>query len=321
MGILNIVLKPLIGLVGALNGLLWGDLIVFGFGEIRIGLSLIVIILLPAGIYFTIKTRFLPFRLFPEMIRVVLEPKASTDKESISGVQALFIATASRVGMGNLAGVVAAISFGGPGAVFWMWIVALLGSASAFIESTLAQIYKEKDPIYGGYRGGPAYFMDRMEMVTLIKEEDIFVESEENDSDLKNKTGLHYTKGANFKILGILFALSGLICWAGISQIVANSVTQSFTNAFQIPPLYTSIVLVFLSAIVLFKKGGTVDVLNRVVPIMAGFYLMITLFIIFKNIGLIPNMFKDIVSQAFGIKQFAAGGFGAVLMNGVKRGL
>lgn len=321
MEVFDIIVKPLDSLVSALNGLLWGDLVVFNFGEVRIGLSIIVILLLPAGIYFTVRTRFLPFRLFPEMIKVVLEPKKSKNKDSISGVQALFIATASRVGMGNLAGVVAAISFGGAGAVFWMWIVALLGSASAFIESTLAQMYKEKDPIYGGYRGGPAYFMDRMEVITSVKENDLFIDDYEQTTDLKSKSGKRFRKGSNFKILGILFALSGLVCWAGISQIVANSVTQSFTNAFQIPPLYTSLVLVLLSGIVIFKKGGTVDVLNKIVPVMAGFYLIITLFILVKNFQYIPRMFEDIFSQALGIRQFAAGGFGAVLMNGVKRGL
>ena len=153
-------------MVLSLNGLLWGKLITVNVGETIVELSLLVVILIPVGIYFTLKTKFLPFRLFPEMIKCVLEPKSSDNKDSISGLQALFIATASRVGMGNLAGVVAAISFGGPGAIFWMWLAALIGASSAFIESTLAQIYKEKDPLYGGFRGGPAYFMDRMRIIT-----------------------------------------------------------------------------------------------------------------------------------------------------------
>lgn len=127
-------------LVSAVNGLLWGDLIILNIGGVQIGLSILVVILIPAGIYFTIRTKFLPFRMFPEMVKIALEPKKTEDKESISGLQALLIATASRVGMGNLAGVVAAISFGGAGAIFWMWIVAIVGSASAFIEATLAQL-------------------------------------------------------------------------------------------------------------------------------------------------------------------------------------
>lgn len=115
----------IIRLVGAVNDLLWGDLIILEFsgGDIQFGLSLLVLILIPAGLYFTFKTRFLPFRLFPEMIRVTLEKdETKKDENSISGVQALIVATATRVGMGNLAGVVAAISFGGAGAVFWMWL-------------------------------------------------------------------------------------------------------------------------------------------------------------------------------------------------------
>ena len=143
--------------------LLWGDLITIPLpGGSSISLSLLVLILIPSGIYFTIKTRFLPFRLFPEMLKVVMEKKNVTQKNSISGVQALIISTATRVGMGNLVGVVAAISAGGAGAVFWMWITALLGSSTAFIEATLAQLYKEKDPLYGGYRGGPAYYIHHL---------------------------------------------------------------------------------------------------------------------------------------------------------------
>lgn len=165
------ILQMIVKVITSLNELLWGDLFILEFsnGETRFGISLLVIILIPAGIYFTCKTRFLPFRLFPEMVRVTLEKKSSNEKGSISGLQALIIATATRVGMGNLAGVVAAISFGGAGAVFWMWLSALIGSSSAFIESTLAQIYKEKDPLYGGFRGGPAYFMDRMRIITKVK--------------------------------------------------------------------------------------------------------------------------------------------------------
>ena len=152
MVIVDRITQVFVKVVTSLNELLWGDLFILQFsnGETQFGISLLVLLLIPAGLYFTFKTRFLPFRLFPEMIRATLEKDSSKDKDTISGVQALIIATATRVGMGNLAGVVAAISFGGSGAVFWMWITALIGSSSAFIESTLAQIYKEKDPLYGG---------------------------------------------------------------------------------------------------------------------------------------------------------------------------
>ena len=241
-------------LVSAVNGLLWGDLIILNIGGVQIGLSILVVILIPAGIYFTIRTKFLPFRMFPEMVKIALEPKKTEDKESISGLQALLIATASRVGMGNLAGVVAAISFGGAGAIFWMWIVAIVGSASAFIEATLAQLYKEPDPLYGGYRGGPAYFMERMRLITISDSRDVYPDMYGNvkytSLDGKNK----YADGAKFRLLGVLFALSGLLCWGGISQVVANSVTQSFTNAFGIPAIYTTVILVIFSAVILFKR-------------------------------------------------------------------
>ena len=121
-----------------------------------------MLILIPAGLYFTVRARFLPFRLFPEMIKVTVENNKkieSEEREGISGVQALIVSTACRVGMGNLVGVVAAISAGGAGAVFWMWVIALVGSSTAFIEATLAQLYKEKDPLYGGYRGGLTYYI------------------------------------------------------------------------------------------------------------------------------------------------------------------
>lgn len=276
--------------------ILWGDLITIPLpGGSSVGLSLLVLILIPSGIYFTIRTKFLPFRLFPEMLKITTEKKASSEKNSISGVQALIISTATRVGMGNLVGVVAAISAGGAGAVFWMWITALLGSSTAFVEATLAQIYKEKDPLYGGYRGGPAYYMHHL----FIKK------------DSKRRRSL----------IAILFAVSGLICWCGISQVIGNSVSSAFTNAFRIPPIYTTVLLVIIAAVIVLRKNATVKVLDVVVPIMAGLYFLMTLFIIFTNISQIPAVFQQIFSEAFGLRQVVAGGFGAVLMNGAKRGL
>ena len=276
--------------------ILWGDLITIPLlGGSSVGLSLLVLILIPSGIYFTIRTKFLPFRLFPEMLKITTEKKASSEKNSISGVQALIISTATRVGMGNLVGVVAAISAGGAGAVFWMWITALLGSSTAFVEATLAQIYKEKDPLYGGYRGGPAYYIHHL----FIKK------------DSKRRRSL----------IAILFAVSGLICWCGISQVIGNSVSSAFTNAFRIPPIYTNVLLVIIAAVIVLRKNATVKVLDVVVPIMAGLYFLMTLFIIFTNISQIPAVFQQIFSEAFGLRQVVAGGFGAVLMNGAKRGL
>ena len=276
--------------------LLWGDLVTIPLPTGgSIGLSLLVLILIPSGIYFMIRTRFLPFRLFPEMLKITVEKKTSTTNNSISGLQALIISTATRVGMGNLVGVVAAISLGGAGAVFWMWITALLGSSTAFIEATLAQIYKEKDPLYGGYRGGPAYYIHHC----FLK---------------KGSARKH-------SIMAVLFAVSGLICWCGISQVIGNSVSSAFENAFKIPPIYTTIVLVLIAAVIVLRKNATVKVLDVIVPVMAGLYFVITLFIIIKNAGQLPSVFQRIFSEAFGIRQVAAGGFGAVIMNGAKRGL
>lgn len=325
MGFIDSLLSPLKTIVSALNGFLWGDIVLFNVGKTSIGLSLLVLMLIPTGLYYCYKTKMLSFRLFPEMIKIVLKSKISEDKEGISGLQALFIATASRVGMGNLAGVVAAVSFGGPGAIFWMWIAAIIGSNTAFVESTLAQIYKEKDPLYGGWRGGPAYFMNRMEVIVESRKKDPFERDLEIDSDIISKNEKKfYKKSSNFRICGVLFAISGLITWVGITQIISNSVSESFSNAFGIAPLYTSIGMTVLGAVVLFGKRGKdeiVEVLNKVVPIMATLYLILTIYILIKNIGAVSGMFAEIFQEAFGAKQMVAGGFGAVLMQGVKRGL
>ena len=197
MVILDTIRQLLMNIFNTVFFILWGDLITIPLpGGSSLGLSLLVLILIPSGIYFTIRTRFLPFRLFPEMLKITVENKSATQKDAISGMQALIVSTATRVGMGNLVGVVAAISAGGPGAVFWMWIIALLGSSTAFAEGTLAQLYKEPDPLYGGYRGGPAYYIQRF----FIKK------------DSKRKRS----------VIATLFALSGLLCWCGISQVIGG---------------------------------------------------------------------------------------------------
>lgn len=277
-------------------GLLWGDLFAIPLpGGGSIGISLLVLLLIPAGIYFTVRTKGLPVRLFPAMLEVAAEKK-NKDGSALSGFQTLIVSTATRVGMGNLVGVVAAVAAGGAGAVFWMWITALIGSATAFIEATLAQKHKREDPLYGGYHGGPAYYIHDF-------------------AEQKRKKKLKKS------IVAVLFAVSGLICWFGISQVIGNSVSDAFKTAFHIPPIVTAIVLVAISAVIVLRKKATVKVLDIIVPIMAVIYFAITIFIIFKNITLVPGVFGRIFSEAFGIRQIAAGGFGAVLMNGVKRGL
>ena len=259
MSFFNNLGQGIVSLIEAMYNLLWGDLISIPLpGGSSLGLSILVIILIPSGIYFTIRTRFLPFRLFPEMLRVTAENRSSSGHAgSISGVQALIVSTATRVGMGNLVGVVAAISAGGAGAVFWMWLIALLGYSTAFIEATMAQLYKEKDPLYGGYRGGPAYYLHQL---------------------FAGKKG-----PGKRSAIASLFALSGLICWCGISQVIGNSVSSAFRNAFHIPPLYTTVALVALAAIIVLRKHATVKVLDLMVPVMAALYFVITLYIIITN--------------------------------------
>ena len=282
----------IVQLIEATYNFLWGDLfqIPLPVGG-SIGISLLILFLVPAAVYFTIRTRFMQVRLVPDMVRALTKQKSG--ENGLSPFQTLIVSTATRVGMGNLVGVVAAIS---AGAVFWMWIMAVLGSATAFIEATLAQLYKEKDPLYGGYRGGPAYYIHR------------FFERKEG-------------RKKRYVLPAVLFAISGLICWCGISQVISNSVSESFNNAFNIPPLYTTIALVILAAVIVLRKNATVKVLDVLVPVMAVLYFVITLIIIGMNITALPGVFQRIFEEAFGIRQFAGGSFGAILMNGVKRGL
>ena len=291
------IMKIFMSIFKAVYGFLWGDLVTIPLpGGNSLGLSLMVLMLIPTGIYFTLRTRFMPVRLFPQMVRITLE-KQSGEGKGLSGLQSLMVSTATRVGMGNLVGVVAAVSAGGAGAVFWMWITALIGSATAYIEATLAQQHKEKDPLYGGWRGGPAYYIH-----------DFVVE----------KTG---GKKRRHTLMAVLFAISGLICWCGISQVISNSVSSAFESAFSVPPIVSTVILVAVSAVIVLRKNATVKVLDVVVPVMAGCYLLLTLAVILMNIGQLPAVFARIFAEAFGLRQMAAGGFGAVVMNGVKRGL
>ena len=291
-------------LIAFMYQLLWGDLFQIPLpGGGSVGISILVLLLIPTGIYFTFRTKFLPIRMMPEMLRIAMNREHrdgdgncdgnGKGSGSISGMQTLIVATATRVGMGNLIGVVAAVSAGGAGAVFWMWVTSLIGASTAFIEATLAQLHKEKDPLYGGYRGGPALYIQN------------FCKG----------------KGGKRSMVAILFALSGLLCWCGVSQVISNSVSSAFYNAFRIPPIVSTVILVAVAAVVVIKKNATVKVLDVIVPIMAAFYFVITLVVIGKNLNLLPAVFTRIVEEAFGIRQVVAGGFGAVLMNGVKRGL
>ena len=238
----------LIQLIEGVYRLLWGDLLTLHLGNVTLSLSFMVILLLTAGVFFTLRTRLLPVRLFRDMLAAVCE---KNDKGSgLSSFQTLVVSTATRVGMGNLVGVVAAVSVGGAGAVFWMWVTALLGASTSFVESTLAQKYKQPDPLYGGWRGGPAYYLHTL---------------------AERKRGRKLRRS----VAACLFAVSGLICWCGISQVVSNSVSEAFQNAFSIPPLVTTLVLTALAAVIVLRKEATVKSLDVMVPIMAGCYVVI----------------------------------------------
>lgn len=283
----------LVNLIESVYRLLWGDLFTIPLGG-GIGISFMVVLLFTAGIWFTCRTRLLPVRLFRDMIAAVCEKKQGRD--GLSSFQTLVISTATRVGMGNLVGVVAAVSAGGAGAVFWMWVAAILGASTSFIESTLAQKYRQPDPLYGGWRGGPAYYLHVL---------------------AERRRG----KKLKRSVVAALFAVSGLICWCGISQVISNSVSSAFENAFHIPPLTTTLVLTAIAAVIVLRKNATVKSLDVMVPIMAVCYFVITVGIVLFNLPKLPAVFGRIFAEAFGLRQAVAGGFGAVLMNGVKRGL
>lgn len=266
-------MKILDNLISGTNTILWS--------------YILIIMLIGLGLYFTFRTKFVQFRMIGEMFRLLGEG-AKDDKKGISSFQAFCISTASRVGTGNLAGVAIAIKTGGPGAVFWMWLIALIGSASAFVESTLAQIYKVKDG--DTFRGGPAYYMER---------------------------------ALNARWMGIIFAvLISLTFGLAFNSVQANTITSSFNQSFGISKPIIAIILTIITAIIIF--GGIkriAKVAELMVPVMAGAYILIALFIIVTNISEIPHVFKLIFENAFGIKEVAGGAFGAAMMNGIKRGL
>ena len=272
--------------------LLWGDLFYIPLpGGSQLGISLLVLILIPLGIFFTVYLGFVQFRRFPDMIHITLHGSKKRE-HALSGIEALMVSTATRVGMGNLVGVVAAISVGGAGSVFWMWVSAILGSATAFAEGVLAQKYKTEDKLYGGFKGGPAYYLDHI-----------------------------YRKGRRKSVLAVLFAISGLLCWGGISQVIGNSVSTSLYNAFSIKPMATAVILTLIAAFIVLRRDSSVKVLDFIVPLMSVLYFSVSLFIVIQNLGLLPMVFRRIFEEAFGIREVVGGGLGSVLMNGIKRGL
>ena len=250
----------------------------------------LIILLVGLGIWFTIKTGFVQLRCIKEMVRLLCtNVGASTEKNHISPFQAFCISTASRVGVGNIAGIAIAIIVGGPGAIFWMWVMALIGSATGFVESTLAQIYKVPRA-EGGYRGGPAYYI---------------------------KNALH-NKPMAILFMVLICSTYGLI----FNSVQANTITLSLQGAFGLDRTAVGIAVSIMTALVIF--GG----INRIakvsewmVPVMAGVYLLIALFIVVKNIALMPQVIYDIVTSAFSLNAAFGGGMGLAMMTGIKRGL
>lgn len=273
-------------LITTVNDAVWGYVLIFA--------------LVGCGLWFTIKTRFVQFRMVGEMFRLltdsavstveeqVKEQKAGVNSKHISSFQAFAVSVATRVGTGNLAGVASAIAIGGPGAVFWMWVIALMGSATAFVESTLAQLFKKKHK--DSFIGGPAYYIQQ---------------------------------GLKQRWMAITFAVL-ITCQFGLSNnsIQSNTICSAMQEAFGWNPLWVGCVIAAVSLFIVFGGIQRIAQVSAVlVPVMAISYVVLALVIIVMNIGLIPHVFRLIVLDAFGIEQIAGGGIGVTIMNGVKRGL
>ncbi len=248
-------------------------------------------LLLTAGLFFSISSKFVQIRWIPEMFRALTEKSETLDsgEKGISPFQAFAISAGSRVGTGNIAGVATAIVLGGPGAVFWMWIIAIIGAASAFIEATLAQVYKVPDK-EGGFRGGPAYYI---------------------------------TKGLNQRWLGVLFAILITITFAFVFNTVqSNTIAESLNKQYNVSPVITGIILAVITAIVIFGGVRSIATLSSfIVPIMAIIYIFMVLIILLLNFDQILPMISTIIKSAFGIDQAAGGAVGFAVLQGVKRGL
>jgi len=258
-----------------LNDALWGYLLIAA--------------LLGCGVWFTWRTRFVQFRMVGEMLRLLTDSAVSTNREQhVSSFQAFAVSVATRVGTGNLAGVATAIAMGGPGAVFWMWLIALIGSATAFVESTLSQLFKRRHS--ESFIGGPAYYI---------------------------RHGLHS------RWMSTLFAVLITITFGlSYNSIQSNTICSAMHEAFGWDPLWTGIVLATISLVIVF---GGIHRIARVsailVPLMAIGYFVLAVVVIMMNIELIPHVLKIIILDAFGFQQVAGGGIGATMMIGIKRGL
>jgi AGCS family alanine or glycine:cation symporter len=259
-------------IIDSINAVIWSNALIF--------------LCLAAGIYFTVVTRFLQITHFREMLRLLF--KGQSSEQGVSSFQAFAIAISGRVGTGNIAGVATAIAMGGPGAIFWMWLIAFLGASSAFIESTLGQIYKELNN--GQYRGGPAYYIE---------------------------------KGLGIKWYAMLFAFATIMSTVlFLPGVQSNSIALSMNNAFDIPVHYTGIVItIALGLIIIGGVKRISKVAEIVVPFMALAYIMMAMIIIAMNIQEVPSMFGLIFRSAFNLEATFSGVFGMAIAWGVKRGI
>lgn len=267
--------------LNALNLIIWSPALVF--------------LCLAAGIYFTIATRFVQLRGLPDMLRQLRRGEKS--ENGVSSFQSLMMSLAGRVGVGNIAGVATAIAFGGPGAVFWMWMVAFLGASTSFIECTLAQIYKEQDRDTGEYRGGPAFYLEK---------------------------AYRHTKAAPFMLFyGIVFAIAMIFSTSYfLPGIQANGVAAAVNNAWGVDVKITAVVLAVVLALIII--GGVKRIANfatMVVPAMAAIYIAVAIVILFINFDQIPHVFGLIFKSAFNAEATFAGLFGSAIMWGVRRGI
>lgn len=263
-------------IIGDINGFLWN--------------YIIIILLIIAGVWFTSITKFVQVRKIPEMFRILKAGAIEKSKgdHHISPFQAFCISVASHVGVGNIAGIAIAISLGGPGAIFWMWFIAILGSATSFIENTLGQIYKERRPD-GSFRGGPSYYIRH---------------------------------GLNSPFLSIVFAILISVTYGLIyNSVQANTIALSL-QPWNIDPSISGVVVAFLSALVIF--GGAKRIAQTaefLVPFMAGLYVLISVYIVLANISVFPSVIASIFTNAFTFDSAAGGFVGAAVMQGIKRGL
>lgn len=259
--------------------------------------NILLYTLIPLGIYFTVRTRFSQLRYFPAMLATVKKKNHDSEK-NISPFQSLMISTASRVGTGNLAGVAAALSVGGPGAVFWMWLVALVGMSSSIIENSLALLYRQRRPASGAFYGGPAYYI---------------------------KMGIAGKWG---RLLAICFSISLILCFGlGFNAIQANNFSSALTNSFKLASsTWIGISLMVITLMVILGGGRRIIVVAEyMVPVMAALYLLIGLYVIITKIGDVPQVLQQIFTNAFGLQAMGGGllgsAFQAALGQGVRRGL